>query len=324
MQGDYPINGEFRDWARRPMLSAVAIMYFFAAAGLVLIQALGALARHLSPAWGGAAASALSALFQLGFLLWPVARYAVQNPGSALGMRLKRPPLWGVLIALLAAVVGVMLAGNLGTLWLLLIEALGGRLSGGAPPPATPWHLAARLLTGALLPGLCEEWMFRGAMLSAWERRGTRAALFISTVLFASLHASFEGLPIQLVIGLALGVLTLATDSVVTAMIHHAFYNALLLLMSPGAQATGERLYDALGGVREVWLTAMRAGTLGAIYAGLLLVAWHLGGARGRPAKVARAPESMEPWALVILAAGVVTALCLYLINLLMIAGVMR
>lgn len=323
-QGAYHMEGEFHTWARRPTIASVATMYFFAAAALVLLRVAVTVFSSLFPALSSAMFfSMASVAFHMGLLFLPVTRYAVNHPGAARGMRLKKPKAWGVVLAVLSAVVGVMVAGNLGTLWLVLIESLGGKLSTSQAVASPPWVLASRLVVSALLPAVCEEWMFRGAVLSAFERSGTRFALVISSLLFVSLHGSVEALPVQLMIAFAMGVIAIATDSVVCAMIYHALNNALQIVLPRSETLPGEKLIDALGGSREVWMSALRVCTLGAVYAGVLLVCWQLGiREREKPLVSPRGAPNVPPWVIVVFSSGVITTLILYLMDLLRISGV--
>jgi ABC-2 type transport system permease protein/sodium transport system permease protein len=95
------------------------------------------------------------------------------------------------------------------------------------------------LVVGALavVPAMCEEFFFRGYLLSALERSmsGTRAVL-LSSLLFGLFHLvaieqlHFERLIPSTCLGLVLGWVCLRSGSVLPGMLLHASHNSLLLM----------------------------------------------------------------------------------------------
>ena len=91
--------------------------------------------------------------------------------------------------------------------------------------------------TLAVVPAMCEEFFFRGYLLSALERSmsGTRAVL-MSSILFGLFHLvaieqlHFERLIPSTCLGLVLGWVCLRSGSVLPGMLLHASHNALLLM----------------------------------------------------------------------------------------------
>ena len=84
----------------------------------------------------------------------------------------------------------------------------------------------------ALLPGICEEVLFRGFLIRFYEGYGKKAAVIISALLFAAFHLDpFRLLPTFL-LGLLLGYLTLRSGSIVNSMLSHFINNAFALVIS--------------------------------------------------------------------------------------------
>ena len=322
-QNAYHADTSFHDWPRRPTLSMAAMLYFLACAGQVLLW-LAARALLLAfPGLSGQGLSwAISVAFQLGFLLLPVICYSRGRPGMLRGMRLKRCPPLPLFLCAMAAVAAVFLADSLGTLWLLLLEALGARPSpaAGLMDSGVP-VVVMRMLVSALLPAICEELLFRGAILSAWERRGEGRALLASALMFASLHGSLQALPVHLVMGLVLGALVMGSDSLYAGMLFHLIYNGLNLALSMGANPTGQRVLAQLGGAGGVWMTVGRLALFAGLLYALIWALWACCADERRRCPSTRQP--VEPSSIVILSGGVVTALCLYLIDLLTLWGVL-
>ncbi len=87
------------------------------------------------------------------------------------------------------------------------------------------------LLVVAVLPGICEEIMFRGWLIRFFEGKQARYAVIVSALLFAIFHLDpFRLLPTFL-LGLLLGWLTVRSGSIVNSMLSHAVNNALALLV---------------------------------------------------------------------------------------------
>ena len=88
-------------------------------------------------------------------------------------------------------------------------------------PPIQP------ILAFCLVPAICEEFFFRGVILSEYRSYGLLKAIIISSVFFAFSHFSFEGFFIYLFAGFVLAFITSVCRSVFPAMILH-FANNLL------------------------------------------------------------------------------------------------
>ena len=97
-----------------------------------------------------------------------------------------------------------------------------------------------KFVTAGVLAAVCEELLFRGFLLPAFERTGTGYAVVWSAVLFVTLHTAKSGLPEELVMGIVLALVTLYTDSVVCSMLCHGAYNCTLL--AKAAMGTEKRL----------------------------------------------------------------------------------
>lgn len=90
------------------------------------------------------------------------------------------------------------------------------------------WQL---LLLVGISPGICEELVFRGAALGMWRRIATpRRAILISSLYFAVIHMSVHRFAPTMLLGLALGWLTVTSGSIFPAMLFHATYNGTAVL----------------------------------------------------------------------------------------------
>lgn len=113
-----------------------------------------------------------------------------------------------------------------------------------------------QILIISILPGICEEILFRGFMVRFYESHGTKVAIVVSAVLFATFHLDpFRFLPV-LVLGLLLGWLTLRSGSIINSMFSHALNNGLaLFLISFGSSPWLKPLLQDADNL-QVWLLA--------------------------------------------------------------------
>lgn len=204
----------------------------FAASGFVLLAAVGlwvsSLLELLLP---NASMALINALYYIPFTVLPVGLYMLRRPGLETGMRLNAPPLLPTLSAALLGVLSVYVASLLSAAWAAGLDALGLRGLGGVPTPGNEGELMLSVLSLAALPAVCEELLFRGFVLSAWESRGTRYAIGVTALLFALLHGNLYGIPAYLLVGAVAGFLAFALDSAYAAMVYHTVYNTTCLVI---------------------------------------------------------------------------------------------
>jgi membrane protease YdiL (CAAX protease family) len=92
--------------------------------------------------------------------------------------------------------------------------------------------LPATLFAIALLPAIGEELVFRGVLARALAARSAILAIVVSAVVFSAYHMQPAQMAGTFPLGLALGVLTVRSHSVVPAMVTHFLNNAVVLVLS--------------------------------------------------------------------------------------------
>lgn len=105
-----------------------------------------------------------------------------------------------------------------------------------------------------LLAPVCEELVFRGAILRAllkWTPRHW-VAIAISALLFALVHANPAQMPNAFVIGLLLGWLYYRTDSVVPGVVYHWMNNSISYVVYNFYPDPQMKLIDLFGSQRTV------------------------------------------------------------------------
>ncbi len=90
--------------------------------------------------------------------------------------------------------------------------------------------LVASILIFAFFPAICEEFAFRGFILSGLERQHrTRSAIILSALMFGFLHvllSLFQQLFNAAILGIVLGLLAVRSRSIVPGIVFHFLNNA--------------------------------------------------------------------------------------------------
>lgn len=220
----------------RPTLLAANGFVLLASAGLWISSLLAGVVVGITFAinqWSQQGLMALvNVIYYLPFVLLPIILYMRKNRGLSEAMRLNPMPVLPTISVVLLALLSVYAASILVNLWSLLLEAFGLVYVDTNVIPESTSELMLSVITMAAVPAVCEELLFRGFIFSAWETRGTRFAIFVSSLLFSLMHGNLYGLPAYLVIGALSAYLVFALNSLYAGIIFHTVYNTACLLIS--------------------------------------------------------------------------------------------
>lgn len=209
----------------------------FAASGLVLLAAIGLWVANLFAVFLPAEPQTrlltlVNIIYYLPFVLLPAIVYMLKKHGLSDAVRLNPMPVFPIFSVALLAVISTFFSGILTALWSGLLGLIGVSPDVGTIIPTTARELMFSVIIAAAMPAVCEELLFRGFVLSAWESRGTKYAVIISAMLFALMHGNIYGLPAYIFVGLISGYLVFATDSVYVGMVYHTVYNTACLVIN--------------------------------------------------------------------------------------------
>lgn len=90
--------------------------------------------------------------------------------------------------------------------------------------------LILQFITLALVPAFCEEFLFRGVILSNLMPYGRATAIVISSVLFGLMHGNLEQFLYTTVGGIMLGLIYVLTDSIWCSVLMHMINNSISVL----------------------------------------------------------------------------------------------
>ena len=238
MSVDFTLPDSENGNGRKPSVFAASFLFLLAGMGKLVGEYVAwpfvFLAGRL---FGGVDAGAQSQLTQflyyILFVALPVMLYARRDPGIASHLRIE--PLKGRVAALsvLTAAVAVLFINCVSQLWFILVQCMGGTIpASGVAVPTTVRGLASAVILSAVLPGICEELLFRGLMLSAWEERGSLRAVTTVSLLFTLLHGNLLGIPSEFICGVLLACIVIASGSLFAGMVFHTVFNSTLLIAS--------------------------------------------------------------------------------------------
>ena len=239
----------------RPTRRFALGLYLLCCAGLVVASAVSAFVTQGMNAQVAMLVDDL--IFYLPFMALPIFLNLKRRPGTLEAYRPGGLRLGTLISIVLLALLGYLFTNDLTLLWAILLQKLGIPLTqSGIADPQSTRELILAILSVAVVPSICEEFCFRGAIFSALETGGTRRAMVLSSLLFTGLHASISGAPAEFLLGLMMCYLSYTCNSVYAGMIYHTVHNTTSLLVSyTQSSGTGEAVTDylsAIGGLSGV------------------------------------------------------------------------
>ena len=119
----------------------------------------------------------------------------------------------------------------LNSVWMELFDPFGFSGSGaGDFSQMAPYEIVLNLIVICVVPGFCEEFLFRGAILTNCLPFGRTTALLISSLLFAAMHQNFAQFLYTFCAGLVLGLVYEKTGSIWNCTILHICNNFVSVL----------------------------------------------------------------------------------------------
>lgn len=159
--------------------------------------------------------------------------------------RLNKPFNWrNFVLSIVIALVALFGFLGLANMVDLLISIIGYPLQQNLPLPLdnVGW-LVVNLVLLALIPAVCEEFLFRGVILTGLLPLGKTKAVLLSSLMFMLMHGNIQQTFFQFVFGVILAILFLKTFSLWTVMLAHFVNNAVVVLwqfFASNSAAAGE------------------------------------------------------------------------------------
>lgn len=130
------------------------------------------------------------------------------------------------------------------------------------------YEIVLNFIVMAIVPGFCEEFLFRGAILENLKPFGRTNAIMISALLFAAMHQNVEQFLYTFVAGIVLGLVYEKTGSIWNCTLLHIINNFISVLETTFYNNLG----DSFEGNMAILLLEATVFFLGAISIGILIV----------------------------------------------------
>lgn len=246
----------------KPSIFAASVLFFIGVTGLfILPYAMFFIELIFGEFIIRELSGMIQSMYYIVFIVLPIFLYARRDMSVCADvMRINPLSIKSALLCTVAALICVYLSQIVTVLWSILIEAVID-----TPPdtnfiiPTTTKGLASSIFFMAIIPGICEELLFRGAMLGAWEEKGSKKAIVISSIWFMLMHGTLTGIPAQLMCGIILGVIVVSTDSLFGGMVFHTVYNAATIILAyvlnqqtQAQDETAVTIYESIGGIAGI------------------------------------------------------------------------
>lgn len=134
-------------------------------------------------------------------------------------------------LILFAALAIVLAAANINSFFVSIFDYsdFSNEVLWGDVSRMSPYEIVLQFIVMCLVPGICEEFLFRGTILTNCLPFGRSRAIFISALLFALMHQNSEQIFYTFVAGIILGVLYEYTGSIWNCVLLHIMNNFLSL-----------------------------------------------------------------------------------------------
>ncbi|MDD3839453.1 MAG: type II CAAX endopeptidase family protein [Clostridia bacterium] len=134
-------------------------------------------------------------------------------------------------------VIGISITGYCVAVFLSLIvnyilSLFGELIPSPIPPITTGGEYIKGLLVISGSAAICEEFLFRGVILSGYQKLGGRKAIIISSLMFGFMHINVQNLVGPLVIGIILGYLVYRSNSILAGMVGHFTFNSIAVTLA--------------------------------------------------------------------------------------------
>lgn len=142
-------------------------------------------------------------------------------------LRFNSLSLTDTLLVVVAFVSAYFVAVFVNLLGEILISMMGNLIVPDIPFATDPTEYIVLLFIIAGSAGICEEILFRGFMLRAYEKFGMWTGIVITALLFGILHLNIQNLLAPFFLGLVLGFVVYKTDSIFAGILGHFINNAI-------------------------------------------------------------------------------------------------
>lgn len=116
-------------------------------------------------------------------------------------------------------------------LMMIVINHFGKINPNPVPIPENTQEMVLGFIVVALSAGICEEVMFRGFVMKAYEKKGIKLGIMYSALLFGLFHFNIQNLLGPIFLGVLFGYIVYKTETIFSSIIAHTANNAIALVL---------------------------------------------------------------------------------------------
>lgn len=149
-------------------------------------------------------------------------------------LRLNMISIKQIIYTILIMIFAYPVAVFLNMIVMTIVNAFSSAIPTTVPLPTNFNEYVLGLFVIALGPGICEEVMFRGTMMKAYDGLGYKKSIVITAILFGLFHFNIMNLIGPTFLGIVLGILVHKSNSLFSSIIGHTINNGLALSLGYG------------------------------------------------------------------------------------------
>jgi membrane protease YdiL (CAAX protease family) len=120
------------------------------------------------------------------------------------------------------------------------------------PDPQTPMQFCLYLIVIAVMPAICEEFIFRGIICGLIKEYNKTAAIILSALAFSLVHATVQQIPFAFIMGLFLGYIYVKYDTLLIGIVLHFINNFISCIFTVLYGRIPEGTYETLYTVYDI------------------------------------------------------------------------
>lgn len=144
-------------------------------------------------------------------------------------LKLNKISMKQLLIIILIVIFTYPVAVFLNLIVITILSSFGDIIPNSVPIPKNSLQYLLGLFVIAISPGICEEIMFRGTIMNAYDKLGKKKSIIYSAILFGLFHFNLQNLLGPIFLGIIFGIIVYKTDSIYSSVIAHLLNNTIAL-----------------------------------------------------------------------------------------------
>ena len=164
-------------------------------------------------------------------LLPPIIFLKIKGYSLKENLRLNKTTWKNIILSIFIVIFSYPIVVFFNFLGISFLERFGTTLANPIPLAKTSDILLKQLFIIAISPGICEEIMFRGFLLSSYENLGENKAILYSAILFGVFHFNLQNLLGPIILGIIFGIMVFKTDSILVSIVGHTTNNLIAIVL---------------------------------------------------------------------------------------------